>query len=74
MREGWSYRWEGEDLVKLAVDKLNRYLDPGYAMFAGEIDCFLRMLKIESLERVGSPIPEPAEIKLRAGMLQQDFH
>ena len=72
--EGGGHRGQWKDLIKLAIDKLNRYLNPGYAMFSGEIDCLLRMLKVESLERIGCPIPEPAEIQLRAGMLQQDFH
>jgi len=62
------------DLIKLAIDKLHRYLNPCYAMFLGEINCLLGMLKVESFERVGGPISEPAEIELRTRMLQQDFH
>jgi hypothetical protein len=45
------------DFIALAIDKSHRNLNANNPMLAGKIDCLLRMLKIESVERIRSPIP-----------------
>jgi hypothetical protein len=63
-----------EHLVKLAVEKFHGDLDAANPVFAREVNGPLRMLEIVSLRRMGRPIAQAPQIKLRPRMLKQDFH
>ncbi len=73
-RSGNSRFRQGKDFIKLTIYEFDRDLHPVERVFAGEINRTLRVLKIVGLERVGRPITEAAQVKLRADMLQQNFH
>ena len=64
----------GKDFVKLAVDELHRDLNPVQSMLAREINGALRMLKIVRLKRIGGPVSQTAQIKLRTNVLQHNLH
>ena len=52
----FAARRQGHDLVTLAIDESDCNLNADDPVFAGEIDRFLRMLKIESVDRIRRPI------------------
>ena len=63
-------RWKRKDFVELAIQKLHCDLNATDAMFAGEIDRALRVLKVVAFEGVSRPVPQAAEVKLGAHVLQ----
>lgn len=70
-RRQWRQR---HHFVKLAVHKRHGDLDAVDVVVAGEIDCLLRMLKLERFERVGRPVSRTLQVQLRADVLKQNFH
>jgi hypothetical protein len=63
-----------DSLIKLAVNELHQNLHALKLVVVGEFNGPLRMLEVECLIRIRSPIPQAFEVKLRANVLKQNSH
>jgi hypothetical protein len=60
--------------IELAVDKFYQNLNALQVVLLGEIDGALRVFEIERLVRIGRPVPQAFQEKLRPNVLEQNPH
>ena len=63
-----------KNLIKLAVEKLHRYLHSVKTILTRKISRSSRMLKVKSFVRIRRPIAQSPKVKPRARVLQENFH
>jgi hypothetical protein len=65
---------QGKHFVVLALGKFDRDLNASQIVLTREIHRALRVLEIVSFKGIHGPVPQAAQVKLRARVLKQNSH